>query len=74
MWWCKHKDYSGNEMTILHDGDQCQDENHQNKSCTLYQKTWDFVSCRKSDSAIVLINKKEIHLVPISKIKKVKKP
>lgn len=50
LWWCTHEDENGRRMTVLHTGHQCTPGDEED-DCTLYQKGWKFISCRRADLA-----------------------
>jgi hypothetical protein len=74
LWWCTHKSYAGEKLTVLHGGDQCRDEDHQEHDCVLYQKTWDFISCRPATGIIIKEGRSDLRVVGTSTIKSGPKP
>ena len=74
LWSCTHKNYAGEKMTILHDGDQCLDEDHQSRDCNFYQKTWEFISCVSATGVIVKEGRNALRIVAASTIKSGVKP
>lgn len=52
LWWCTHTFRpSGKRMTVLHDGKRCTAK-RQSKNCVLYNKGWDFKSCRSAGAVV----------------------
>jgi len=56
-------------MTILHGGNQCTSSTNQDIDCTLYNKGWEFVSCRKATGVVTKNERGQLLLVKRADIK-----
>ncbi len=63
MWWCTHVSNTGERMTILHEGRQCESIDHQEHDCFLWKSGWDFISCRSAEGYLIALDHDEVRAV-----------